>query len=106
MRAIGRSLKRCAKPSSAHTDLIERLSLDEAYLDVSENKTQVARTIREQIRLELDLTASAGVGRTSFSRRLLPIGKSRTAFLSRIQDTHSQLHARLSACALRRVDEP
>src|SRR5256886_7780027 len=50
-----------------HTDLIEPLSLDEAYLDVSENKTglptatQVARTIREQIRSELTLTASAGV---------------------------------------------
>ena len=48
-----------------HTDLIEPLSLDEAYLDVSENKTglptatQVARTIREQIRSELRLTASA-----------------------------------------------
>ncbi len=48
-----------------HTDLIEPLSLDEAYLDVSENKTglstatQVARTIREQIRTELNLTASA-----------------------------------------------
>jgi DNA polymerase-4 len=52
-----------------HTDLIEPLSLDEAYLDVSENKTglstatQVARTIREQIRTELNLTASAGVAR-------------------------------------------
>ena len=40
---------------------------DEAYLDVSENKTglptatQVARTIREQVRTELSLTASAGV---------------------------------------------
>src|SRR5437762_10741257 len=50
-----------------HTDLIEPLSLDEAYLDVSENKTglptatQVARTIREQIRSELSLTASARV---------------------------------------------
>jgi DNA polymerase-4 len=50
-----------------HTDLIEPLSLDEAYLDVTENKTglptatQVARTIREQIRTELHLTASAGV---------------------------------------------
>src|SRR3954447_4148824 len=37
-----------------HTDLIEPLSLDEAYLDVTENKTglstatRVARTIREQ----------------------------------------------------------
>src|ERR1700687_6276976 len=51
-----------------HTNLIEPLSLDEAYLDVSENKTglptatQVARTIREQIRSELSLTASAGGG--------------------------------------------
>src|SRR5256885_11083705 len=50
-----------------HTDLIEPLSLDEAYLDVTENKTGlptatlVARTIREQIRQELNLTASAGV---------------------------------------------
>jgi DNA polymerase IV len=50
-----------------HTDLIEPLSLDEAYLDVSENKTGfatatlVARTIRQQIREELDLTASAQV---------------------------------------------
>ncbi len=41
-----------------HTD-IEPLSLDEAYLDVTENKTglptatQVERTIREQIRTEL-----------------------------------------------------
>ena len=47
-----------------HTDLIEPLSLDEAYLDVTENKaklptaTQVARTIRKQIRTELNLTAS------------------------------------------------
>src|SRR6266446_674050 len=46
-----------------HTDLIEPLSLDEAYLDVSQSKrglptaTQVARTIRQQIRLELNLTA-------------------------------------------------
>src|SRR2546422_9670746 len=45
-----------------HTDLIEPLSLDEAYLDVTENKTGlptatlVARTIREQIRQELNLT--------------------------------------------------
>jgi DNA polymerase IV len=50
---------------SRHTDLIEPLSLDEAYLDVTENKTslptatRVARTIREQIREELNLTASS-----------------------------------------------
>jgi DNA polymerase IV len=55
-----------------HTDLIEPLSLDEAYLDVTENKTglstatRVARTIREQIREELQLTASAGVAVNKF----------------------------------------
>src|SRR5947208_7330489 len=47
-----------------HTDLVEPLSLDEAYLDVTENKTglptatRVASAIREQIRQELSLTAS------------------------------------------------
>lgn len=55
-----------------HTDLIEPLSLDEAYLDVTTNKTGlptatlVARTIREQIRKELNLTASAGVAPNKF----------------------------------------
>jgi nucleotidyltransferase/DNA polymerase involved in DNA repair len=59
-----------------HTDLIEPLSLDEAYLDVSENKTglptatQVARTIREQIRSELSLTASAGVAPNKFIAKI------------------------------------
>jgi len=59
-----------------HTDLIEPLSLDEAYLDVTENKlglptaTLVARTIREQIRNELNLTASAGVAPNKFLAKL------------------------------------
>jgi DNA polymerase IV len=59
-----------------HTELIEPLSLDEAYLDVTENKTKmasatlVARTIREQIRQELDLTASAGVAPNKFLAKL------------------------------------
>jgi DNA polymerase-4 len=59
-----------------HTDLIEPLSLDEAYLDVSENKTglptatQVARKIREQIHAELDLTASAGVAPNKFLAKI------------------------------------
>jgi len=58
------------------TDLIEPLSLDEAYLDVTENKiglptaTLVARTIREQIRQELNLTASAGVAPNKFLAKL------------------------------------
>jgi DNA polymerase-4 len=55
-----------------HTDLIEPLSLDEAYLDVTENKTglptatKVASAIRRQIREELNLTASAGVAPNKF----------------------------------------
>src|SRR6516225_11666763 len=59
-----------------HTDLIEPLSLDEAYLDVTENKTglptatQVAVAIREQIRTELNLTASAGVAPNKFLAKI------------------------------------
>ena len=59
-----------------HTDLIEPLSLDEAYLDVTENKTglatatRVARSIREQIRQELRLTASAGVAPNKFLAKI------------------------------------
>jgi DNA polymerase-4 len=59
-----------------HTDLIEPLSLDEAYLDVSENKTglpsatSVARSIRQQIGAELNLTASAGVGPNKFLAKI------------------------------------
>lgn len=59
-----------------HTDLIEPLSLDEAYLDVTENKmglptaTLVARTIGQQIRQELNLTASAGVAPNKFLAKL------------------------------------
>jgi DNA polymerase-4 len=59
-----------------HADLIEPLSLDEAYLDVTTNKTGlptatlVARTIRGQIRQELNLTASAGVAPNKFLAKL------------------------------------
>jgi DNA polymerase IV len=59
-----------------HTDLIEPLSLDEAYLDVTENKsglstaTRVARMIRAQIRKELNLTASAGVAPNKFLAKI------------------------------------
>ncbi|WP_238710198.1 DNA polymerase IV [Oceanipulchritudo coccoides] len=47
-----------------YTDLIEPLSLDEAYLDVSHRKGyayDLARTIREEIFRETRLTASAGI---------------------------------------------
>ena len=59
-----------------HTDLIEPLSLDEAYLDVTENKTglatatRVARAIRAQIFEELNLTASAGVAPNKFLAKI------------------------------------
>jgi DNA polymerase IV len=72
-RAVSRQVREIFK---RHTDLIEPLSLDEAYLDVSENKTglptatQVARTIREQIRTELRLTASAGVAPNKFLAKI------------------------------------
>ena len=59
-----------------HTDLIEPLSLDEAYLDVTDNKTglttatRVAKVIRQQIREELNLTASAGVAPNKFLAKI------------------------------------
>ena len=55
-----------------YTDLVEPLSLDEAYLDVTENKLDmksailIARRIKEDIERELDLTASAGVSYNKF----------------------------------------
>jgi len=72
-RAVSREVREIFK---RHTDLIEPLSLDEAYLDVTENKmglptaTLVARTIREQIRVELNLAASAGVAPNKFLAKL------------------------------------
>jgi DNA polymerase-4 len=72
-----REVSRCVREIfKRHTDLIEPLSLDEAYLDVTENKTGlatatlVARTIRQQIRHELSLTASAGVAPNKFLAKL------------------------------------
>ena len=56
--------------------LIEPLSLDEAYLDVTENKTglptatRVAQAVRRAIREELGLTASAGVAPNKFLTRI------------------------------------
>lgn len=72
-RAVSRLAREIFK---RHTDLVEPLSLDEAYLDVSENKTglatatRVARTIRAQIREELNLTASAGVAPNKFLAKI------------------------------------
>jgi DNA polymerase IV len=59
-----------------HTDLIEPLSLDEAYLDVSEDKqgigsaVKIAKSIRADILAETGLTASAGVSYNKFIAKL------------------------------------
>lgn len=59
-----------------HTDLIEPLSLDEAYLDVTENKqaipiaTEIATLIRARIKEVTDLNASAGVSYCKFLAKM------------------------------------
>ncbi|HYG06299.1 MAG TPA: DNA polymerase IV [Stenotrophomonas sp.] len=58
------------------TDLVEPLSLDEAYLDVTESRTgmatatEIARAVREQIREETQLTASAGIAPNKFLAKI------------------------------------
>lgn len=59
-----------------YTDLVEPLSLDEAYLDVTVNKknnpsaTLIAREIRTRIKEKTDLTASAGVSYNKFIAKI------------------------------------
>ncbi|MGA9422603.1 MAG: DNA polymerase IV, partial [Rhodanobacteraceae bacterium] len=110
-----------------HTDLVEPLSLDEAYLDVTENKralasaTAIARTIRAQIREETALTASAGVAPVKFLAKIAsdwrkPDGlfvirpHEVEAFLTplpvaRIHGVGKVMDARLAALGIRTVGE-
>jgi len=59
-----------------YTNAIEPLSLDEAYLDVTQNKfnissaTQIASEIKEKIKNETGLTASAGVSYNKFLAKI------------------------------------
>jgi DNA polymerase-4 len=59
-----------------YTDLVEPLSLDEAYLDVTQNKkgnpsaTLIAKEIRERIFRETGLTASAGISINKFVAKI------------------------------------
>lgn len=59
-----------------YTDLVEPLSLDEAYLDVTSDKPgigsaiDIAKQIRQAIREELQLTASAGVSVNKFVAKM------------------------------------
>jgi DNA polymerase-4 len=68
--------KRAREIFLRHTDLVEPLSLDEAYLDVTSNKlgldsaTAVAQAIRASIHEEIALTASAGVAPNKFLAKI------------------------------------
>jgi DNA polymerase-4 len=59
-----------------YTDLVEPLSLDEAYLDVTQNKkgnpsaTLIAQEIRKRIYNEIGLTASAGISINKFVAKI------------------------------------
>ncbi|AND63677.1 DNA polymerase IV [Flavobacterium covae] len=59
-----------------YTDLVEPLSLDEAYLDVTQNKknnpsaTLIASEIRQRIFEEVGLTASAGISINKFVAKI------------------------------------
>jgi len=59
-----------------YTDLVEPLSLDEAFLDVTVNKknillaSQIATNIRSKIKKEIGLTASAGISINKFTAKV------------------------------------
>lgn len=68
--------KKIRKIFHDYTDLVEPLSLDEAYLDVTENKkgnpsaTLIAQEIRKRIFEEVGLTASAGISINKFVAKI------------------------------------
>ena len=71
--AVSRQIR---KIFAEYTHVVEPLSLDEAYLDVTENlkgiatATEIAMEIRAKIRAETSLTASAGVSYNKFPAKL------------------------------------
>jgi len=76
MEAYCLESERIRKIFLEHTDLVEPLSLDEAYLDVTHNKknipsaTWVAKEIQKRIYSETGLTASAGVSSNMFLAKI------------------------------------
>ncbi len=72
-RAVSRQIRAIF---ARHTDLIQPLSLDEAYLDVTDDKqgigsaVKIAKMIRADIQAETGLTASAGVSYNKFIAKL------------------------------------
>jgi DNA polymerase-4 len=74
--AYGAASRRIRDIFESYTDLVEPLSLDEAYLDVSAPKrggaiaTEIARAIKQEIRATTGLTASAGVSFNKFLAKI------------------------------------
>ena len=72
-QAVGLQIREIFK---RYTDLIEPMSIDEAYLDVTENKlgiksaVKIAKLIQHDIWNELHLTASAGVSYNKFLAKI------------------------------------
>lgn len=72
-REVSRQIREIFK---THSDLVEPLSLDEAYIDVTQDKmgignaTRIAEMIREEIRKQTQLTASAGVSYNKFIAKI------------------------------------
>ena len=72
-QAVGLQIREIFK---RYTDLVEPMSIDEAYLDVTENKlgiksaVKIARLIQFDIWNELQLTASAGVSYNKFLAKI------------------------------------
>ena len=72
-KAVGLEIRAIFK---RYTDLIEPMSIEEAYLDVTENKlgiksaVKIARLIQQDIWQELHLTASAGVSYNKFLAKM------------------------------------
>lgn len=72
-RAVSRQIREVFQ---RYTDLIEPLSLDEAFLDVTSPKrggniaTEIASEIKKEIREKTDLTASAGVSYNKFLAKI------------------------------------
>ncbi|MFC3931896.1 DNA polymerase IV [Streptococcus dentapri] len=72
-RTIGNQIREIFK---RYTDLVEPMSIDEAYLDVTENKQEIksavkiAKMIQYDIWHELQLTCSAGVSYNKFLAKL------------------------------------
>jgi DNA polymerase IV len=85
---------------SEYTDLIEPLSLDEAFLDVTADKknirsaTVIAKKIRNEIKAKTGLTASAGVSVNKFLAKIASdINKPDGLFLIKPEDAEKFIEA-------------